>query len=225
MYEGRFQPFFYAGIAKFVGLGILIIMTLIFNFVNLYGNISFGGFMAYSATSESIVLLIDIVVFIMLGIGFSEIYRENSDSSIAKQIKISSSVLSIILFIDIVMVILLFTTLSEVMVYIYGSFNILTGFSAIYVPLKIYRYFNQNIKTTNLKIINKSFIFLGFALFFRFTLLGIYIMIPNTTALTFRALSISTSAVAYVAFIVVATGLIIYSKKEINASRVFVRTP
>lgn len=225
MYEGRFQPFFYAGIAKFVGLGILIIMTLIFNFVNLYGNIGLGGFMAYSATSESIVLLIDIVFFIMLGIGFSEIYRENSDSGVAKQIKISSIVLAIILFINIVITILLFTILSEVIIYVYGIFNILTGFSVIYVPLKIYKYFNQNIKTTNLKIINKSFIFLGFALFFRFIFLGIYIMIPNTTALTFRALSISTSAVAYVAFIVVATGLIIYSKKEINASRVFERTP
>ena len=208
-----------------MGLGILIIMTLIFNFVIFYGAIDVVGIMAYSATSECIVLLIDIVVFIMLGIGFREIYRKDSDSSVANQIKISSAVLSIILFIDIVIVILLYTTSSEVMIYVFGSFNILTGFSAIFVPLKIYRYFNQNIKTTNLKIINKSFIFLGFALFFRYIFIGIYVMLQNSTALAFHALSSSASAVVYVAFIVVATGLIIYSTKLKHLFREFEWTP
>lgn len=216
MYKGRFQHFFYAGMSKLVGLGVFITVSLIYSLCYVYVYVSYEAHQVYTVLIDSFVILIDIIFFSILAIGFIKLNTEDRSSAETKQITVSSVVFSVFLFIDIILLILLNYVESVVIYYVYGTFNLITGFSAIYVCLKIYRYFNRNTKLYNLKIINYSFIILGFALFFQYLFMGIHLISMTFSSYLYYALKypmLTASSIGYVVFIIVATGLIIYSKK------------
>ena len=225
MYEGRNQSFFFAGISKFIGIGLILIIALVINLLSYYGSIGLEGFLVYSATSESIRYLIDIAFFILISIGFNSIYSETMKSEEERYISISSIVYSVLLFIDIILVILLFSLGTPANAYISGAFYILTAFTALYVCFKLYKYFNHKLEDNSLKILNYAYIVLGFALFFQFLFLGLSIVIPIQVGLAFNTLSGTSSGIAYAAFVIVATGMIIYSKKNSKMSRVTELSP
>ncbi len=220
MYEGRLQSIFYAGISKFIGIGVMIILSLIMSLLNFYGSVGFEGYIIYTATSECLRYLFDIIFFLLIAIGFNQIYDENPRLIEANKIFISSVVYTMFLLADIVMVILLFTIGSEVVVYITGAFYILTAFPAIYACLKLYGYFDKTETTNKLKILNYSFIILGFAIMFQFILIGIGIMLPASIGIAFQTVSNTFGSVAYVVFIIAASATIIHSKEPSKFSRV-----
>ena len=221
MYEGRYQLFFYAGITKFLGYGTLIFISLIFSLINYYGTINYQGYMAYSATTVSLRFLFDIAFFILLAIYFYNIHSNDSKITESNEITIAALVLSVCLFIDIILIILLYTMGGiQVIEYITGVFFILTSFPAIYVSLKLYRYFDTKTESKIFKILNISFIILGFALFLQYLFDGIASLIPTSVGLAFQSLSNTASSVAYIVFVLVAISLIIYSKDDKINSRV-----
>jgi hypothetical protein len=220
MNEGRFQPFFYAGITKFIGIGLTLIMSLVFSLVNYYGTIGYPDYLIYTATAESLRYLIDIAFFILISVSFSRIYNETMKSEEERNISIYSLVYSIFLFINIILVILLFSLGTLVNAYISGAFYMLTAFPAFYVCFILFKYFKQKYDDTYLKIINYSFIVLGSALFFHFLFVGLGLVIPIEVGLAFNALSGTASGITYAVFVIVATGMIIYSKKNTTTSRV-----
>ena len=174
--EGKNNHFFYAGLAHIIGAFIVIVLTMIFNY--LLANVDYyvGTIIVYVYGVGSVILVIKIVINVFLFLAFNNLDTKLNLKSTKETDIITKLILAQLILIVLILVtygLSLIGTINRSIFYVVGVGYILSGLVGLFTYLYIYKLIRKQESDVMAKTISKVFLVYSITFFLNGTLYGI----------------------------------------------------